>query len=104
MTAAILSGIVYDMIKKSIVVSAETLQSQMTGWIVNEVLTKSIAIEVNKIEELNFLGEKGLERDFIKNEKLMELLKEIKLDKNSTTINQTHYGSGDNVGRDKIIN
>lgn len=104
MTAAIFSGIIYDMVKKSILVSAESLKNQFTGWIVDEITAQKIAIEVNKVQDLEFLGEKGLERDFNQNEFLISLLKQIKSDQNKTTINQTHSGSGDNVGRDKIIN
>ena len=104
MTATILSGIVYDMLKRSIVVSAQSLKNELIGWIVDESVVQKTAIEINKVQNLELLGERGLQQSFEQNKDLIEILKEIKVEGNKTTINQKHSGSGDNVGRDKIVN
>lgn len=67
-------------------------------------LFKKQPLRFNKVQNLELLGERGLQQSFEQNKDLIEILKEIKIEGNKTTINQKHSGSGDNVGRDKIVN
>ena len=71
-------------------------------------------IPAKAFEKLDKLAKENNKEEFKKElEIVFELNQEIKqklmqlqqnnLDIDSITVNQTHYGSGDNVGRDKII-
>ena len=103
LSSTILSGFLYDMLKNRVAVSAENIKLKLKDWAISELVAPTLSEEVNKLNLNNEMSESAIEKRIIQNPTLMELLTSIKSVKNSTTIIQQHSGSGDNIGRDKII-
>ncbi|MBN7769188.1 hypothetical protein KUV44_01845 [Marinobacter daepoensis] len=100
-SAAVLSGVIYDICKTQARVTGSAIKKRLKAWIVDDVTAEKIADEVNRLGVNQDQSEAAIERQISHSEKLTQLLKEVK-PSNSTTINQYHSGSGDNVGRDKV--
>lgn len=102
LTATILSGIVYDLIKQSIAITADHLKQRLNDWIIDEVTALKLASGIQQIDNLEDMSEKAIAAKLQSNPEIESLLSNIKPAHN-IQINQTHTGSGDNIGRDKII-
>jgi len=100
-STAVLSGIIYDICKTQARVTGAALKERLKSWVVDDITADDIAEEVNKLGVNQDQSEIAIEREIVRSERLLELLKEVK-PSNSTTITQFHSGSGDNVGRDKV--
>lgn len=48
LTGAILSGVVYDMIKHEIMLSADNFKDKLKGWIVDDITMQAISNEISK--------------------------------------------------------
>lgn len=104
LTGSILSGIVYDMIKRNIAITADDLKQRLRGWIIDEVTAIQLATSIHQIENLEDLNEAAISRKLQSIPEMEALLSSIKPVQNYTQINQTHTGTGDNVGGNKTIN
>lgn len=104
LTGAILSGIVYDMIKLSVAITADDLKQQLRGWIIDDVTAIQLATSIKQIENLEDMSEAAISRKLQSIPEMEALLSSIKPVQNYTQINQTHNGTGDNIGGNKIIN
>ncbi len=103
LTGAILSGIAYDMIKFSVMLSTDELKERLKGWIISDSELLVLANELKKLELTNEMSETAIERKISDSYELQKLLDNIKPASEGNTIIQHHSGSGDNIGRDKII-
>lgn len=103
LTSTILSGIAYDMIKCGVLLSTDNLKEHLKNWIINDSELVVISNELNKLELNDEMSETAIEKR-INNSELRLLLETIKPVHENNIINQYHSGTGDNVGRDKIIN
>ena len=100
-TGALLSGIVYDMFKYQIILSAENLKDKLKDWIIDDKALSKIANELNELQLSDELSETAIEKRIMNSNTLASLIENIKpISENNVT--QIHYGTGDNVGRDKI--
>ena len=100
-TAAILSGITYDILKSQACITATSLKEKLKGWIVDETIATKLESQLQTLELTTDMSESAIERKINESASILELLKEIKA--SNTTIIQHHSGKGDNVGRDKIV-
>lgn len=101
-TAAVLSGITYDILKRQAYITATSLKERLKGWIVDESITSRLEAQLRQLELNTDMSESAIERKIKESASTLELLKEIKA--SNTKIIQNHSGQGDNVGRDKIVN
>lgn len=103
-TAAILSGIVYDLLKSGMSTKADNLKSRFKDWVLEDSLALELENQIDKLDLNDEMSEAAIERKIKQNPQLLETMALIKKQDNSTTINQTHNGVGDNIGRDKLTN
>jgi hypothetical protein len=101
LTAAICSGIAYDMVCTGIKFTTSTIKEQFKKWVIDDAVASVIAVELTKLELSEDHSPKDIEKQLNTSQELLALLEKIQP---SQVINLTSYGSGDNVGRDKIIN
>ncbi|MDQ5766979.1 GapS6a family protein [Thiothrix subterranea] len=103
LSAAVLSGITYDILKNGLALNVEHIKERLKEWVGGEVIAPQISIELNKLDLNEDMSETAIEKRINQSEALLVLLSSIKKEGNNNTITQYHTGSGDNVGRDKII-
>jgi len=103
MTAAILSGFVYDTLKNGLMLTANQIKTELKGWLIDDEIADHIADRLNTLELTDELSEKAIEQKIIASPELVDLINNIKPLCEGNTIIQTHSGGGDNVGRDKIV-
>jgi len=103
LTGAILSGIAYDVMKCGVALSVDELKQRLKGWLISDSEIIVLADELKKLDLTDEMSETAIERKIAASSELKQLLENIKLDSEGNTIIQHHSGSGDNIGRDKII-
>ena len=101
LTASICSGIAYDMVCSGIKFTTATIKEQFKDWILDEAVATVIADELTKLELNEDNSPKFIEKQLNKSKELLAIFEKTQP---TQILNQTSYGSGDNVGRDKIIN
>jgi hypothetical protein len=102
LSAAVLSGIVYDFVKMEVKVTTKILQHKLANWMLGDDVIEKLAVEVNKLELNPEMEAADVTATIESSSSLTSLLKSLKPDNNAQTIvNQTHSGSGNNIG---IIN
>ena len=104
LTSTILSGIAYDVLKCGMLLTTDNLKDRLRDWIIDDSTLPALAGELKKLSLTNEMSESAIERKIITSPELISLLENIKPMSEGNTIIQYHNGSGDNVGRDKIIN
>jgi len=102
-TGAVLSGILYDMLKYQVGLTAGNIKHKLQGWLIDDSIANAIETELAKLQLSNEMSESAITAKLDSSDKLIALLKEIK-PTIQTTITQTHSGTGDNVAGDKTIN
>lgn len=100
--ATILSGIAYDMLKYGTSLTANNLKQRLQGWLVNDTVANALEQQLGKLQLTDELSESAIAKKISTADELMALMAQIK--PNSTTIIQTHSGTGDNIAGNKIIN
>ena len=104
LTATLLSGVVYDFIKRGAELSAGKLRESLRDWIISDEEADAISKGLNTLKLTDEHSERSIERQISESSQLMKLIETIKPVTVNKTIIQSHSGTGDNVGRDKIIN
>jgi len=103
MTAAVLSGIAYDTLKKGLTFTTILIKSELKDWIIDDKTAEAVSKELNTLKLTDELSEKAIERKIIESTNLQGLIEKIKPCSEGNIIIQNHSGSGDNIGRDKIV-
>ena len=103
LTATILSGVVYDIVKTSSKLTLDNFKTKVKGWLIDDTTAQKVVDEINQIDNIDELNETGIARRIEQNQDLMSLLKAIKIDQSLTQVTQIHSGSGDNVAGDKHV-
>jgi len=101
MSAAVFSGVIYDVLKHQAKVTGQAIKTRLKDWILDDDSAEKIANEINSMGINQDMSESAIERKIQDSERLSQLLKEIQ-PYNQTNINQVHNGIGDNIGRDKV--
>lgn len=103
MTSAILSGILYDGFVKGARISTGFLKEKLQDWLFDDALLEGLA---NKLKELNLdeLGQPAIKKRIETNPDIIKYMQNIKQEQSINQVNQNHYGTGDNVAGNKIIN
>jgi hypothetical protein len=103
LTTTILSGVVYDLLKHGLTITAQNLKDKMRDWIIDNEKSEQLETHITHLGINDEMSESAIEKRFSNSAELINLLNEIK-PANSVNISQVHYGVGDNVGGDKIVN
>lgn len=102
LSATILSGVVYDLIKHQVQVTAESLKDKLRDWVIDEAVAPALATELEKLELNDEMSEKAIERQISESKDIQSILSNIAPNTTNVII-QHHSGTGDNVGGNKII-
>tara|TARA_R110002124_G_scaffold128157_20_gene288742 strand:+ start:500 stop:841 length:342 start_codon:yes stop_codon:yes gene_type:complete len=102
-TTAIIASSVYDMLKHGMTVSKTAIKERLGDWIRDDVMAEKLAEEVRTSGVDDEMSEKALDRCLASSSEITELIKAINENKSNNTnvtartVNQVHYGQGDNV-------
>ncbi|NOI56210.1 GapS6a family protein [Vibrio coralliilyticus] len=101
-SSTILSGLLYDGLKGGAKLSVELLKEKLQGWLIDDSVAE-LLVDQLKDKQIERLNAHYIQEEINSSSSIMECLKQIKPDPNCPPPSQVHYGSGDNVGRDKVI-
>ena len=101
-TTAILARGIYELLQSGITWSKDALKERLQTIIANEVKAELLAQNLQSLDVNKDMSESAIEKKIAVSSEITEILKTV-TDKDIVSINQHHTGSGDNVGRDKII-
>lgn len=103
LSGAALSGVLYDMMKSSAVVTANDLKARLKDWILSDDTAVKLTHEISNVGIDDSLSEKAIFDRLERSSVIHDLLQQV-TQPSVTTNHQVHTGSGDNVAGDKIIN
>ena len=103
LTSTILSGIAYDVLKCGMLLTADNLKDRLRDWVIDDSILSALASELKGLGLTDEMSESAIEKRIIASPELILLLENIKPMSEGNTIIQYHNGSGNNVGRNKII-
>jgi DNA replication protein DnaC len=103
MTSTILSGILYDGFVKGVKISTEFLKGKLQGWLFDDELIEELANKLNMLD-LDELGQHVIKKRIDNNPEIIKCMQNIKQEQSIGMVNQNHYGTGDNVAGNKVIN
>jgi hypothetical protein len=95
-TTIALSGIVYDMLKHSVLLTASNIKSRLTDWLVEDTIAEKLEVELAKLNLNDDMSEKAIIATMDSSDTLLAIMDQIK-PSTTSTINQTHSGIGDNI-------
>lgn len=101
-TTAILARGIYELLQSGITWSKDALKERLQTIVANEVKAELLAQNLQSLDVNKDMSESAIEKKIAVSSEITEILKTV-TDKDIVSINQHHTGSGDNVGRDKII-
>ena len=101
-TSAIASGIVWEVLKKGATVTVSYLKNALRSWLLKDSEIEALANIANQMPNEYKLNAKLIEGYLDTNSTFSEIVARVNNSDHNTII-QTHSGSGDNVGRDKIV-
>lgn len=109
-TTGVIASTVYDLLKHGLKLSADVLKDRLGQWIKENVVVEAVADELSKLDLHDGLSEKAISQQLDQSQTISTLIRDINAKatlvapSTITTVNQTHSGSGDNVGGNKIVN
>lgn len=95
LTEAVLSGVVYDLLKCQVSLTVENLKHRLVGWAISDETIDKLAQEIQLLECEKADSREAVEDKLRKSENIQNILK-------GNQISQIHYGSGDNIGIQNI--
>ncbi|MEI7223125.1 hypothetical protein [Pectobacterium carotovorum] len=102
-TTAIASRAIYDLLVAGISFTRDNIKKKLTKFITNDKHAEILAEKIEKLRVNDEMSEKAIEKHLKASPEVMNALANIPK-ASIGSIKQTHYGTGDNIGRDKIIN
>ena len=100
-TTTILSGVIYDILKRGVFLTKDVLANNLKKWLIDDATLEKLAIKLQELNLNDEMSEKAIEREINSSNQIKELLNKI------STHNidiQIHSGTGDNIIGNKIIN
>jgi hypothetical protein len=95
-TTIALSGVVYDMLKHSILLTASNIKYRLAEWLVDDTIAEKLEGELAKLNLNDDMSEKAIKTTIDSSDTLAAIMGQIK-PSTTSTINQTHSGIGDNI-------
>lgn len=103
-TATALSGALYDLMKSGIGISGSAIKGRLQSWILDESCVERLALEVNKLDLNDEMSEKSIGKYLSEVPEIAALISQINSAGPKVSINQSHSGTGDNIGNNKYVN
>lgn len=109
-TTGVIASTVYDILKHGLKLSAIELKERLGQWIKEDLVAEAVAAELSKLNLHDGLSEKAISQQIDQSHTVSTLIRDINakaalvVPSTIDTVNQTHSGSGDNVGGNKIVN
>lgn len=100
--AAVLSGLLYDMLKHQVSLTTNNIKGRLRGWLIEDSLAERLEMELDRLKLTDEMSESALEKKLSNSEGVLQILKSITPNQ-ADSVTQTHHGKGDNVAGDKII-
>lgn len=94
-TSSILGGIIYDLVKKGIAITKDSLNEPLKNWAA-EAVAPNLVEALKDIELTPMMSEKAIELELEKNEAIVAILAQVKASSQGT-VHQEHTGSGHNL-------
>lgn len=102
LTTAILARCIYDIFSTGLSYTKEGIKKKLTEFITSDQHAEILADKLEKLNVNEDMSQLAIEKVLNNQPGIIEILKNIPKG-STTTINQNHFGIGDNVGRDKNI-
>lgn len=102
LSATILSGITYDLVRKGIQVSTSSLKAKLQNWLINDEDIEVLAQHINEIRDIEDLSESAISKKLEQDPIVQELIVNTNQENINSQISQINYGDGDNFGGDKV--
>lgn len=102
-TTAIVSRAIYDLLVAGISFTKDNIKEKLREFITSDENAELLAEKIEKLNVNDEMSEKAIEKHLKADPALMNALANIP-QTSVISIQQTHYGTGDNIGRDKNIN
>lgn len=88
LTAALLSGFIYDGIKNGATIGYELLKSKLQGWIIDDAQIKKIVEQLEEAGVNEDLAPHAIERKINEHQQLTELLQQIQFSGSNSHVTQ----------------
>lgn len=102
-TTTILSGVIYDILKRGVFLTKDVLANNLKKWLIDDATLEKLAIKLQELNLNDEMSEKAIEREINSSNGIKELLSKISAHNVDIDI-QIHSGTGDNIIGNKIIN
>lgn len=103
-SSTILSGLLYDALKTSVIISTSYIKESLQNWVIDDKTAQLLATKVAQLDINRDLSESAIKNRIDSNPELMAILSHIKPISQTVTHNSIHNGTGDIVHGNKIIN
>ena len=103
LTTAILARGIYDIFSTGLSYTKEGIKKKLTEFITSDQHVEILADKLEKLSVNEDMSQKAIEKVLNTQPDIVEILQNIP-EGSTTTINQAHFGTGDNVGGNKIVN
>lgn len=102
-TTSILASTIYDILRHSLTLSGTNLKNRLKDWLIDDSTLAALENHVSALNLNSDMSESAIEKKLLSSDGLPEIIQQIKPN-NTTTIVQSHSGTGDNVAGNKVIN
>ncbi|MFM5393184.1 hypothetical protein ACEUAB_03350 [Aeromonas veronii] len=104
LTSTILSGILYDVLKKGTIITASFLKDSLRDWIIDDNTAELLAEKIQDLNsDLSQLRKESIQETLESSSDIIDIISKIQTRKVTNTYINTHNGSGDIVNGNKII-
>ncbi len=101
-TATVLSGVTYDLLKHGAQISATSLKDKLRNWLLSDTQLATLADEISSLEINDEMSEKVIQKKLEQSELIKIILNSSKNSPKEGVALQ-HFGTGDNVAGNKIV-
>jgi len=102
-TTAVVSRAIYDLLLAGISFTKDNIKKRLTDFITSDKHAELLAEKIEKLKVNDEMSERAIEKYLKASPEVMNALEHIPKTSIVST-QQTHNGTGDNIGRDKNIN
>ncbi|ODN41179.1 GapS6a family protein [Piscirickettsia litoralis] len=99
-TTTILSGCIYDLFKKSLEIGKEKLKQSLKEYVLTDEIATQLSNELNKLDLNSDMSELAIDKKLKSSQDIINMLSSIPRQNVTHTVNQAHYGIGNNINGD----
>ncbi|WP_447830808.1 GapS6a family protein [Aeromonas salmonicida] len=105
LTSTILSGVLYDVLKKGTIITANFLKDSLKNWIIDDDTAELLSGKIMDLNsDLSQLRKESIQEALESSPEILEIISRIQPSNTANTYINTHSGTGDIVNGNKIIN